>query len=220
MVDLREHIKYMQSQENVGCCTASATLLAAEIISAKVNKPLNLSRLFVYYMTRKMQGRLGQKGAELRATFDSLSEYGVCKEQFWPFSPHRVDQEPNARAIQNAQYRINKYENASYQDFNLLLDRGIPIVIGMYTGRLFWSMRGKLHEQIYKPINGIDNRLAQGHAVTIVGYDNKIKNGSWIIANSLGLRWGDHGCGILPYECHDDIGESYIIRNFAGISVE
>mgnify|MGYP003492573605 FL=1 len=220
MADLREHIKYMQSQENVGCCTASAVLLAAEMLSAKSGKPLNLSRLFVYYMTRKLQGRLGQKGAELKSTFDALSEYGVCKEQFWPFSPHRVDHAPSPRAIQNAQYRLNKYESVDYQDFNQLLDRGIPIVIGMYIGRLFWKMRGELHEQVYKPINETDNRLTHGHAVTIVGYDDTIQNGSWIVANSLGLRWGHRGCGILPYTCRFDIGESFIIRNFAGISAE
>jgi C1A family cysteine protease len=220
MVDLREHIKYMQSQDNVGCCTASAVLLAAEMLSAKAGKPLNLSRLFVYYMTRKLQGRIGQKGAELKSTFDALSMYGACKEQFWPFSPHRVDNEPSPRAVQNAQYKINAYENINPSDFNSMLDRGIPVVIGMHTGRLFWSMRGELHEQVYKPVNENDNRPAQGHAVTIVGYDEKIQNGSWIIANSLGLRWGYRGCGILPYSCYADIGESYVIRNFAGISAE
>jgi len=210
----------MQSQDNVGCCTASAVLLAAEMLSAKAGKPVNLSRLFVYYMTRKLQGRLGQRGAELKSTFDALSQYGVCIEQFWPFSPHRVDNEPNARAVQNAKYKIYEYENVSPDNFNLMLNKGIPIVIGMHTGRLFWSMRGELHEQIYKPVNDIDNRLTQGHAVTIVGYDEKIQNGSWIIANSLGLRWGYRGCGILPYSCYVDIGESYVIRNFAGISAE
>jgi len=220
MVDLREHIKYMQSQDNVGCCTASAVLLAAEMLFAKTNKPLNLSRLFVYYMTRKLQGRLGQKGAELKSTFDALSLYGACTEQFWPFSPHRVDHEPNFRAVQNARYKINEYECATPEKFNSILDKGVPIVIGMHTGRLFWRMRGELNEQIYKPVNESDNRPTQGHAVTIVGYDDKIQGGSWIIANSLGLRWGYRGCGILPYSCYVDIGESYVIRNFAGISAE
>jgi len=210
----------MQSQENVGCCTASAVLLAAEIMSAKVGKTLNLSRLFVYYMTRKLQGRLGQKGAELKSTFDALSQYGVCKEQFWPFNYQRVDHEPSVMAIQNAHYKINGYENVNPSDFNSLLDRGIPVVIGMHTGKLFWNIKGELHEQAYGPINDTNNRLSKGHAVTIVGYNNEIQGGSWIIANSLGLRWGYRGCGILPYSCHVDIGESYVIRNFAGLSAE
>jgi len=220
MIDLREYIRYTQSQENVGCCTASAALTAAEIISAKAGKPLNLSRLFVYYMTRKLQGRLGQKGAELKSTFDALSAHGTCIEQHWPFSPHRVDHEPSARAMQNAQYRVGRFESVETSNFNSILDKGIPIVIGMHTGRLFWRMRGELNEQIYKPVNENDNRPTQGHAVTIVGYDDKIQNGCWIIANSLGLRWGHRGCGILPYSCYADIGESYVIRNFAGISAE
>jgi C1A family cysteine protease len=49
-----------------------------------------------------------------------------------------------------------------------------------------------------------------------VGYDDEIGDGSWIIANSIGPKWGDHGYGVIPYSCVSNIGEAYILNNFAG----
>jgi len=102
-------------------------------------------------------------------------------------------------------------------EFNTYLDQSIPIIVGVRTGSKFWKLSGELSSQNYVPVNDTDNRLARGHAVTIVGNDPNIMGGSWIIANSLGPKWGSNGYGILPYTCSVDIGESYIIQSFAGI---
>jgi C1A family cysteine protease len=215
MSDLREYIKYLPSQDNVGCCTASASLLAIEIIMSMNSKPTHFSRLFPYYNARKMQGRVGQLGTELRITLESMNQYGVCLDRAWPFSPHRVNVEPSIAAYDEAlKYKVRSYEPAEVDNFNTLIDIGIPIIVGLHTGRLFKHMGNELTKQCYKPVNSTDNTYFRGHAVTIVGYTA----GAWIIANSFGLRWGDHGYGILPYECSVDIGEAYIVRDFAGIS--
>jgi len=87
----------------------------------------------------------------------------------------------------------------------------------MFTGTKFWSLTGPLEEQKYCPVNNTDNRLSKGHAVVIIGYDDSLN--SWIIANSLGPKWGDRGLGAIPYDCNKDIGESYVITSFAGISL-
>jgi C1A family cysteine protease len=49
-----------------------------------------------------------------------------------------------------------------------------------------------------------------GHAVAAVGYDDQLKitntrcntttTGAFLIRNSWGVAWGDHGYGWLPYE--------------------
>jgi len=218
MIDLREDIRYLPSQEIVGCCTASASLLVAEmLINRSGANPMHFSRLFVYYMTRKMQGRIGQKGAELGATLEAMKQYGCCTDRLWPLRPTIVDKEPNAVAMEEAKnYKIGTYTNVIEQDFNYLLNKGYPIIIGLATGRQFWKLNGKLSEQVYKPINDIDNRPSHGHAVTIIGYTDDY----WMVANSSGLKWGDKGYGILPYACRQDIGEAYIINDFAGIPSE
>lgn len=158
-------------------------------------------------------------GAELNSTLESMKQYGVCSERAWPFRKHQTNTEPTQAAYQEALgHRIQSYENVYNQDFNFLLRDEIPIIVGLKTGRLFRQLSGPLNEQSYKLINTHDNRPAHGHAVTLVGFDDNLLGGSWIMANSFGPKWGHYGYGALPYECKGDIGEAYIIRQFAGIT--
>jgi len=217
MSDLRKYINYLPSQENVGCCASSATLVALETMLSVNRQSVHFSRLFPYYNARKMQDRLGQAGTGLKDVLDSIKQYGVCLNQFWPFSPHRVNKEPTLLAYQNAeQYRVLKYTPIEPDDFNSSIDKLVPVIIGLQIGRKFKAMEKTLDKQTYMPINSTNNRYSHGHAVTIVGYNST----GWIISNSFGLNWGDHGYGLLPYECSVDIGEAYIVRSFVGISAE
>lgn len=216
---LQPYIDQLPSQQNVGCCTSSAALLAAEIILSAAGKKQRLSRLFVYYMSRKLKNRVGQEGAELRDTLAVMMQYGAATHNTWPFAHNRVNKEPPIAALNEAaQYRVGSYSPAPATEFKNYLHQGIPIIIGLHTGKLFWKIKGPLKEQYYKPINNVDNRNYKGHAVTIIGYDDSLLNGSWIVGNSIGLTWGDHGIGLLPYECIGDIGEAYVITEFAGIA--
>lgn len=216
MIDLREHVYYLHHQESVGCCTASASLLAVEMMYKMNNNPKLFSRLFLYYMTRKAQSRIGLKGAELKTTLDTLKFTGVCREELWPFLKIRENTEPPTPAQEDAKnYCIKDYKSVVADDFKYYLNNRMPIIIGMWTGKKFWKMSGNLNELIYEPINTTDNSISKGHAVTIVGYNDSLCGGSWIIANSLGPRWGDKGYGVLPYLCNDNIGESYTIDTFS-----
>ena len=183
------------------------------------NKKVYLSRLFVYFMARKVQDRIGQKGAELKSTLESMTTFGVPEERFWPFEFGRVDKEPSMQArMEAANYKLHSFEHIPIDKFRESIDNNVPIVIGMHTGKLFWNLKGPLQSQVYKPVNSEDNRKSNGHAVTIVGYDDDINSGSWIIANSLGPKWGEFGYGAIPYTCNVDIGESYVLNSFAGMT--
>ena len=52
MTDLRNYIKYLPSQENIGCCTASASLLALEIAYSIVGTYNHFSRFKVKTATK------------------------------------------------------------------------------------------------------------------------------------------------------------------------
>lgn len=218
MVDLRDCIHYLPSQENIGCCTASATLLAIEMLCKVHNNPVLFSRLFTYYLTRKRQDRVGQHGAELLSTLETLTEHGACPNGLWPFMWNKVNTEPGNTARNEASmHRLESYSRVRIEEINGYLDNGIPVIIGMWTGRKFWKLRGDLSLQDYTPVNNTDNRVSKGHAMTIVGYDNDLAGGTWIVANSLGPKWGHRGYGAIPFSCGNDIGESYVIRSFAGM---
>lgn len=217
-VSLIQYIDFLQPQEKVPCCTACATLLAAEILLSISGNKVHLSRLYLYYMTQKMQNTLGTKGTDLKSTLAALSAYGAPPENFWPFVSKRKDKEPSRQVIEAAvYYRANSYANIKPDEFKECLDNNIPIIVGMWTGKLFWNISGEFMDHNYQPVNGETNPRATGHAVTIVGYDDELNGGSWIIANSLGPQWGSQGYAAIPYSCNIDIGESFIITQIAGI---
>lgn len=210
-----EYIKYLPSQENIDCCASSATLLAAEILMSMNGVHLHLSRLFPYYMARRLQGRIGQRGTELKAVLESLVIHGVCLDQQWPLRHSLINREPSVQAQEQAKlYRVNSFQHVPVQDISDKISQNIPVVVGLRTGRQFWKMSGNFDQQIYSPVNDTDNRYSHSHAVTIVR--DLVDRDSWIVANSRGLRWGNRGLGILPYSCSVDIGESYSITEFAG----
>lgn len=189
------------------------------MIMSTTGKKERLSRLFTYYMARKLQNRIGQNGVDLKSTLSSLMQYGAATDKTWPFAINRVNVAPNSRAIDEAtQHRLGTYNWAPIDSFKDYLHKNIPIIVGLYTGKMFWKIKGPLSIQSYKIINTTDNRKYKGHAITVIGYDDNLHGGSWLIANSLGLTWGDHGIGILPYGCCQDIGESYAISEFSGIT--
>jgi hypothetical protein len=209
---LKQHIHQLPSQFGVDCCSASAVLLAAEML---LDHKKSFSRLFLYYMARKIQGT--KSGSGIKETLDALSEYGVPLTETWPFELDRINRIPNPDSVQEALlYRTNSYSIISTIDIN----NHLPVIIGMNVGQLFWTLKGPLEEQGYKPINSIDNKQSKGHAMVVVGYDDELLGGSWIVANSLGLQWGDYGYGIIPYSCGKDIKESYILNEFAGKTPE
>lgn len=216
---LQKYVRQLPAQHDAGCCTANASLIAAEMMMSDKFAPL--SRLYVYYMARKVQDRLNRRGVELKATLNALMEFGTCQDRYWPFGSSRVNLEPSEQArIDALNYRLDSFLEIGIDEFKNSIDAGISIIIGIQTGRMFWKLAGPLTDQAYVPVNSLDNRQSYGHAVTVVGYDDNLGSGSWIIANSLGLKWGDNGYGAIPYSCQSDIREAYIMNGFAGIIPE
>lgn len=219
-MDLRKYIRNLKSQSSVDCCTASACLHAIELMANRQGISVNYSRLYVYYMTRLLQGNQNG-GCKLANTFDALRMYGACRELLWPFRLQKINDLPPTNVIEDGlQHKLQEVISIRHSDINKFITYEIPVIIGLNIGRLFYEIRGPLGFQYYKPINNFDNERKYGHSVTIVGFDDSICNGSWIIANSFGQTWGDYGFGILPYACAVDIGEIYVIKKFAEIEAD
>jgi C1A family cysteine protease len=70
----------------LGSCTANALVGNPEFLEKKAgHKVTNLSRLFVYYNERAMEGTINyDAGAMIRDGVKSLVKLGVCSEKKWP----------------------------------------------------------------------------------------------------------------------------------------
>jgi hypothetical protein len=78
------------------------------------------------------------------------------------------------------------------------LASGAPVVIGMMVGGSF--MEGMMGQQVWQPTQSDYNQMGfGGHAMCVIGYDDRLAGGSFQIMNSWGPGWGDNGIGWVRY---------------------
>ena len=200
-VDLCEYVDHVYSQGNLGSCTANA-VCAAYMIDLHKQKLKNFypSRLFLYYNTRKVEGKQDKDdGASLRDTVKTLQKQGVCSESKWPYVVSKFAIKPSDQCYQDAKGNIvSKYERIEkYSDKDQLracLKAGFPFVFGF---KVFESFNN-IPLSGYMEMPAIGEEPKGEHAVVAVGYDDERK--AIKVLNSWGPHWGHNGYFYMPYE--------------------
>jgi C1A family cysteine protease len=225
-VDLREGCSPIEDQGQIGSCTAHAGAGIIEYYErTSFRRHIDTSRLFLYKVTRNLMKMKGDTGAYLRTTMGAMVLFGVPPEDFWPYTDEekKFDQEPPAFCYAFAQnYQTIKYfrhDPPGTKSEEILgkvktyLSKGHPAMFGftVYNSIEQAEGTGKI------PFPSTQERIEGGHAVVVVGYDDKMKiknkygkietTGALLIRNSWGKEWGEKGYGWLPYE--------YILRGLA-----
>ena len=211
----------IEDQRQIGSCTANAMIgLMEYLIRAAGGRPLDLSRLFLYKMTRRLLGWTGDTGAYIRTTIKAMRLFGVPPESDWPYELERLDREPdsyhyayaqNFRALTYA--RLDGYGDipagftsrgeATLDALKRTLADGHPVAFGFPVYSSISDMGADF--VIPLPKSKQSDTVIGGHAVLAVGYDDAVKvvgqndPGAVIVRNSWGIEWGDQGYGYLPY---------------------
>jgi C1A family cysteine protease len=199
-VDLSAGCSRVEDQGQLGSCTANALVGNLEFLEKKAGHTVtNLSRLFIYYNERAMEGTINDDaGAMIRDGVKSLVKLGVCSERKWPYKIAKFTQKPSPACYKQASdHQVTSYHRIiSLHQMRQCLAEGYPFVFGFSVYEAFESdevaRTGKL--KLPKP----SEKQLGGHAVMAVGYDDSAKR--VLVRNSWGADWGIKGYFTMPYD--------------------
>jgi len=195
-VDLRSKFPPCYDQGDLGSCTANALCGLMQY-----DDPLlQGSRLFVYYNERVLEHDVSQDdGATLADGVTTLRRYGVCEESLWPYVTSNFATKPTTAcytaALAHTALQVKNIPNTLLAMRTALLN-GYPFVFGISVYQSFESDAVAATGMVPMP-GGRHDPLLGGHALVCVGFNDTTQR--FIVRNSWGTSWGDHGYCYIPY---------------------
>jgi C1A family cysteine protease len=191
-IDNRGYCSPVKDQGQLGSCTANMAANMYEYMSKRgKSNYVELSRLFIYKTTRWLLHLTGDTGAYIRSALGALVVYGAPPEEYYPYDVSKFDDTPDVLNAGFAQsFQVTKY---------FRLDKGIPsneqlvsrmkeyLAKGFCLGMGFTvldSFEEASTNGGYVPYPKPTESVQGGHAVTIVGYDEKKGEGGSFLFKS------------------------------------
>ncbi|MDR0669669.1 MAG: C1 family peptidase [Treponema sp.] len=226
---LKQYAPQPGDQADYGTCVAWASAYGARTISESVAlNRMNIvettrnafSPVYVYRRIRPDDPGCLQ-GAQISWALDLMRESGAVKmldaERSTDFHLVQVSSYNGSRKYPIADY-VTLFSREEQGKPGLVtrlvkksLVEGKPVIIGMNTPDSFWEARG-----IWRPREN-PGVYYGGHAMCVVGYDDKKDGGAFEVLNSWGRKWGNAGFIWIPYQVFIDfVMESYeLVENLA-----
>ncbi|MDO8488619.1 MAG: C1 family peptidase [Candidatus Omnitrophota bacterium] len=215
--DYTKAMSPVRDQGDEGTCVAFASVSGVKDFQDKKEhrKLVKLSPRFLYSLCKQFDGAPSEEGTYPRIAMKVLLNYGVCHESFWPYVPHQSNLPSKGADIDAKKFKIKAYARIK----SLLEMKRSLLVNGPYLAgvKVFKSwFTKKVQRDGFIPVPKRDEETVGGHAICIVGYDDKL--GIFKFKNSWGPDWADGGYGYLPYEymkkyCSDAWSATDLIEN-------
>ncbi len=197
-IDYTRRMTPVRDQGNEGTCVAFASVVGVKEYEdqKEYRKLVELSPRYVYSLCKKYDGIPEEEGTYPRVAMKMLLKYGVCPEAFWPYQPHQTnDHKPGADKKAKI-YRIKAYARlGTLQEMKRSLLVNGPFLAGVRVYESWFTKRVAKTGLVPMPKKG--EEIAGGHAICIMGYDERKK--LFKFKNSWSEKWADKGYGYLPY---------------------
>jgi hypothetical protein len=208
-VSLGKYAPQRQNQGRQGSCVAWSSAYAAQTIlhaSSTGSNPnqVAFSPAFMYNQI----GLQGCQGSYIIRAMDLMKKQGGVPFNQFPYNERDCSTPPDndLRALA-ASGRIHGYNRLTTSEspsgINIRavkehLAKEAPVVIGMMVGGSF--MEGMMGKKVWQPTRADNDQMGfGGHAMCVIGYDDKLAGGAFQIMNSWGPEWGENGIGWVRY---------------------
>jgi len=210
---LKQYCPEPQHQGMQSSCTGWAASYAALTI-LEASKRNWLDRKFITqqafspsyaYNQVRLPSTTCTRGALISRTLEVMVQQGVPKITDFPYECERkVTQIDKKKA---APFKLESYKRLSIQGLPPIdlmkksISENKPVIIAMNCYKSFYQAKDVW--------NGVKNGYIGGHAMTIVGYDDKKHGGAVELMNSWGTQWGNDGFMWVRYEDLEKHGLEY-----------
>lgn len=185
------------------CAYATQTILASAASGADPNQ-IVFSPSYLYNQIRLE----GCQGSYLQKAMEAMQRNGGVALSQYPYNDQDCERAPNSSEVQlGRQNVIHGFTRITNGDnINEISVRGIkehlakdaPVAIGMMVGQSF--MQDMMDKELWQP-SGMDaSQMGMGgHAMSVIGYDDRKFGGAFQIMNSWGPEWGKNGVAWVRY---------------------
>ncbi len=225
VVDLRRYDIPIWDQGQLGSCTGNGLAAMHDFLRVKIlrenspDKPIDeiiasvkpSSRLFIYYGERAIEGTVNEDaGASIPDGIDVLLNLGVCPERMWPYVESNFKQKPTDACY--AEAALHKNVHRFYLDSIEAIEQNLASGYTAVFGIDLYSSFDKIDSDGIMPIPKRGESLEGGHCMEIVGYDRKRQ--MFIVRQSWGTDYGDHGYIYIPYVVMSSsmVSDCYTVR--------
>jgi len=198
----------VEGQGSYGACFAFATTttISTMLKQAGIDVPA-LSPLAYYSFIREAQNAFNtDSGTNINKGIQTANTKGFVPESMWAYEEHGLYESPT-QAVRDAAQDIHTTSWTSIGPYfsvtnmkdvvKYYLAQGKPLVLSFIPQEHFYHETGPLDQQWnWSPLN---SAYTGGHAVEIIGIDDNLNGGSYIVNNSWGTGWGDNGYGTIKY---------------------
>jgi hypothetical protein len=194
-------------QGQQGSCVAWSSAYAAQTIlfAAATHEDPNRLAFSPSYLYNQIKLDNCQ-GSYIQRAMESMQQNGGVPISAYPYNDQDCDREPGSADVQYGRRNqihgftrlTNDNEEINIRAIKEHLAKDVPVVIGMLVGKSF--MQDMMGKELWEP-SGMDaSKMGMGgHAMCVIGYDDRKFGGAFQVMNSWTSDWGVNGIAWVRY---------------------
>ena len=196
-------------QGHQGSCVAWSSAYGARTIAeaARTGADPNSVKFSPSFLYNQI-GLENCDGSYIERAMEFMTRSGSVPYSEFPYDDKDCTKQPDQQLLNEARnFKMRGFNRLTPGDRNNVIDlhaikenisQGAPVVIGMQVGGTY--MQDMMGKDVWDPTAEDRSMIGfGGHAQCVVAYDDRKYGGAFLIMNSWGPQWGNHGFAWVRY---------------------